>query len=117
PHREGTALQAAGPSNGSLLPTTSGKNMPCYWICSTKVRLTFRAARGNVPAARAGIPLVLPHQTPPRRRRMRHSLPAALVAILLSAQAAAQDEGEEKAEGEGAPTGSLADGGDPVDEE
>ena len=48
---------------------------------------------------------------------MRHSLPAALVAILLSAQAAAQDEGEEKAEGEGAPTGSLADGGDPVDEE
>ncbi|HEU5075982.1 MAG TPA: hypothetical protein VFU02_17430, partial [Polyangiaceae bacterium] len=51
---------------------------------------------------------------------MRYSLPAALVAILFSVQAAAQDDDDDKGdkgdEKEGA-AGSLADGSDPVDEE
>src|SRR5690606_7649378 len=64
-----------------------------------------------------GAPRLEP-QSSPRRRRMRHSLPAALVAILFSVTAAAQDdEGEETAEGEEGAAGSLADGPDPVDEE
>lgn len=45
---------------------------------------------------------------------MRYSLPAALVAILFSVQAAAKDDDKKK---EDAAAGSLADGHDPVDEE
>ncbi len=49
---------------------------------------------------------------------MRHSLPAALVAILFSINAAAQDDDDgADGKGGGAVSGSLADGSDPVDTE
>ena len=61
-----------------------------------KLGLTSRASRANVPAAHAGGPGSFTAPNISRRRVMRHSVPAALVAILFSVQAAAQDDEDEK---------------------